>query len=131
MTRDEVSVLVVDDVNTMRVQIKDLLKGFGFRKINAVEGPGAAKKALEEGPTHLILCDWQMQPTDGMDLLKYIRSHPDFKNIAFIMVTAESTKEKVIEAIKSGVDDYLIKPLTVDQIQTKVQAVLQRKQVLS
>lgn len=122
--------LVVDDVNTMRVQIKDLLKGFGFRKINAVEGPGAAKKALRRANA-LDLVRLADATHGRMDLLKYIRSHPDFKNIAFIMVTAESTKEEAIEAIKSGVDDYLIKPLTVDQIQTKVQAVLQRKQVLS
>jgi two-component system chemotaxis response regulator CheY len=72
-----------------------------------------------------------MTPTDGLEFLKHVRSQEQTKNIAFIMVTAEGTKEKVVEAIKTGVDDYLMKPLTLEQIETKVHKVLIRKQVLS
>lgn len=131
MLREEVGILVVDDVNTMRVQIKDLLKTFGFKKIT-VAGSGEEAKALLESETlHLILCDWHMAPTDGFDFLKYVRAHDVHNGMSFIMVTAESTKERVIEAIKAGVDDYLVKPLTPVQIQNKVYGVLLRKQVLT
>ncbi|MGZ3689448.1 MAG: response regulator [Bdellovibrionota bacterium] len=131
MTREEINILVVDDVQAMRVQIKDLLKSFGFRNITAVEGGGAAKKTLEDTAFQLILCDWHMTPTDGLEFLKYVRAHPNYKTVSFIMITAEGTKEKVVEAIKSGVDDYLMKPLTIEQIQNKVYGVLSRKQVLA
>lgn len=131
MLREEVSILVVDDVNTMRIQVKELLKSFGFRKIALAENGEEAKAVIEATGCHLVLCDWQMSPTDGMELLKYLRSHPNFRQVAFVMVTAESTKEKVIEAIKAGVDDYLVKPLTPVQIQTKVYGVLLKKQVLA
>ena len=131
MLRDEVKILVVDDVNTMRVQIKDLLKHFGFRKITLAASGEAAKASLNAGGFDLILCDWHMSPGDGMEFLLYIRSHADFKSVPFIMVTAESTKELVLQAIRSGVDDYLIKPLTIMQIQNKVYGVLLRKQVLT
>ncbi len=131
MLRDEVGILVVDDVNTMRVQIKDLLKSFGFRNIHLAGGGEEGKAMLERQSIHLILCDWHMSPTDGLDFLKYVRAHDLHKSTAFIMVTAESTKERVVEAIKSGVDDYLVKPLTPAQIQTKVYGVLLRKQVLA
>lgn len=131
MLREEVGILVVDDVNTMRVQIKDLLKTFGFKKITLASNGEEAKGFLEAEPIHLILCDWHMAPVDGMEFLKYVRAHDTHKGTAFVMVTAEGTKEKVVEAIKSGVDDYLVKPLTPVQIQNKVYGVLLRKQVLA
>jgi two-component system chemotaxis response regulator CheY len=62
-----------------------------------------------------------------MALLKHVRQDPALKNLAFVMITAESTKERVMEAIKSGVDDYLIKPLTRVQIETKVYSVLLKR----
>ena len=130
MLREEVGILVIDDVNTMRVQIKDLLKTFGFRKISLAANGEEAKSYLELGEIQLVLSDWHMAPVDGLELLKYLRTHDEHKDTAFIMVTGESTKEKVVEAIKSGVDDYLIKPLTPEQIQNKVYGVLLRKQVL-
>jgi two-component system, chemotaxis family, chemotaxis protein CheY len=130
MLREEVGILVVDDVAAMRTQVKDLLRSFGFQKIRVAASGEDGKAQLDQEPTHLILCDWQMQPTNGLEFLKYVRAHPDYKTTPFIMVTAESTKEKVIEAIKTGVDDYLVKPLTLDQIQNKVYGVLLRKKVL-
>lgn len=131
MQREEVSILVVDDVNTMRIQIKDLLMSFGFRKISTAEGGEAAKAAISAGDFQLVLCDWHMSPTDGLEVLKFVRGQPQTKNLAFIMVTAENAMEKVTEAVKTGVDDYLIKPLTLEQIETKVHKVLAKKQVLS
>jgi len=131
MLREEVGILVIDDVNTMRVQIKDLLKQFGFRKVTLAANGEDAKGFLESESIHLIMCDWHMAPVDGMEFLKYVRAHDTHKTTAFIMVTAEGSKEKVVEAIKSGVDDYLVKPLTPVQIQNKVYGVLLRKQVLA
>ncbi|MGK5082365.1 response regulator [Bdellovibrionota bacterium FG-1] len=131
MLREEVGILVVDDVNTMRVQIKELLNSFGFRKISLASNGQEAQKILTSQPIHLVLADWHMTPTDGMELLKFVRTHEQLKTMAYIMVTAEGTKEQVVLAIKSGVDDYLIKPLTAVQIQNKVYGVLLRKQVLA
>lgn len=131
MLREEVSILVVDDVNTMRLQIRELLRSFGFRKITMVANGEEAKQVLASDQVQLILSDWHMEPVDGIELLRFIRSFPQTKEIPFILVTAETTREKVMEAIKAGVDDYLIKPLTLQQIQNKVYGVLLRKQVLS
>ncbi len=127
MKREEVSILIVDDVNTIRVQVKELLKSFGFRKISVAQSGIEAQMALQTETFHLILCDWHMSPMDGIELLKFVRTDPKLIKIAFIMVTAESTKEKVVEAIQSGVDDYLVKPLTPLQIQNKVYGALLRK----
>jgi two-component system, chemotaxis family, chemotaxis protein CheY len=130
MVREEVKILVIDDVNTMRIQIRDLLKMFGFQKISLAGSGEEARKILGVEPFDLVLCDWHMEPGDGFEVLKFVRGDAKLKGVSFIMVTAESTKEKVLEAIQSGVDDYLIKPLTVAQIQTKVYGVLVKKGVL-
>lgn len=123
----DAAILVVDDVNTMRTQISDLLKGFGFPNVTTVGNGEEAKVALANGKFNLVLSDWHMEPTNGMELLKFVRTTPTLQGIAFVMVTAESTKERVVEAIKAGVDDYLVKPLTRAQIETKVYTILLKK----
>jgi two-component system chemotaxis response regulator CheY len=111
----------------MRAQIKELLVGFGFRNIDIVANGEEAKAALTSKSYQLVLSDWHMEPTSGMELLKFVRANSNLKSIAFLMITAESTKERVIEAIKAGVDDYLVKPLTRAQIETKVYTILLKK----
>lgn len=120
MRVQDLHVMVADDVNAMRVQIRDLLKGVGFEKIHLVSSGQEALETLSHHNMHLILCDWRMDPVGGVDLLKTIRSHPQYHNLAFVMVTAEGAKDAVVNAIQSGVDDYLVKPLTSESIQSKV-----------
>ena len=129
MEPKDVTILVVDDVNAIRVQVKDLLKGLGYRSVVVASSGEEAKEILQSQPIHLILCDWQMTPTSGIDLLKHCRSTIDHCDIAFIMVTASNTQEEVVEAVQAGVDDYIVKPLTIDQIQSKVLKVFIRKKV--
>jgi two-component system, chemotaxis family, chemotaxis protein CheY len=131
MIRSEVGVLVVDDVNSMRMQIKELMKSFGFRLVSTAGNAEEAMAMLDVEPFHLLLCDWQMGTQSGLDLLRHVRAHPKHKDLPFIMVTAETTKEQVVLAIKAGVDDYLVKPLTRAQIESKVYGVLLRKKVLA
>ncbi len=131
MLLEDVGVLVVDDVNTMRIQIKELLKTFGLCKVTLASNGEEAKQVIGSSPIQLVLVDWQMKPTDGLELLKYLRLHPQHKQMAVIMVTAENTKELVGDAIKAGVDDYLLKPLTLVQIRNKIYGVLLKRGLLS
>jgi two-component system, chemotaxis family, chemotaxis protein CheY len=130
MNVDEISVLIADDVNSTRFQIRDLLKESGFKKLTMVGSGEEAKVYLQAEPINLVLCDWYMSPTDGFELLKWVRANAQLKQTPFIMVTGESTKERVIDAIQAGVDDYLVKPLTMVQVQSKVFNVLIKKKVL-
>lgn len=130
MLREDVGILVVDDVNAMRVQIRDLLKGFGFRKIHLAANGEEAKLHLITEPIQLVMADWRMEPVDGLALLRHVRADDQLKDIAFILVTAETARERVIEAVQAGVDNYLVKPLTPVEIQNKVYGTLLKKQVL-
>ncbi|OFZ80771.1 MAG: hypothetical protein A2583_12200 [Bdellovibrionales bacterium RIFOXYD1_FULL_53_11] len=127
MKQEDVRILVVDDVNSMRVQIKDMLRKAGFKNVHSVSTTQEAKRQLEIEKFDLVMSDWRIEPTDGLDLLKYIRIHPEQNKLTFIMVTAEDAKDLVIQAIKAGVDDYVVKPVSPVQIQAKVIEVLTKK----
>ncbi len=130
MRPEEVSILVVDEVQAVRVQIKELLHECGFSNVKLAQHGAMALTMLEEQNIHLVLADWQMSPVDGIELLKHLRNSEKFKSMPYILVTGETTKEKVVEAIRSGIDDYIVKPLTPDHIRTKVFALLLKKQVI-
>ncbi|OFZ55725.1 MAG: hypothetical protein A2428_00060 [Bdellovibrionales bacterium RIFOXYC1_FULL_54_43] len=130
MLLGDVSILVIEDVNAMRAQIKMLLKNFGFRKVAVCEDAAQASAILDTESFQLVLCDWHLGTVSGLEFLQYVRTHATHKDLGFIMVTAECTRDRVLDAIKSGVDDYLVKPLTPGQIQDKVYGVLLKRQVL-
>lgn len=105
----KIKVLVVDDFPTMRRIIKNLLKQLGFENVDEAENGEDALKKLRSSEYGLVVSDWNMPVMEGIELLKNVRSDPQLKDIPFLMVTAEAEKEKVIEAIKAGVDNYIVK----------------------
>lgn len=127
MALDTVSVLVVDDVNAMRVQIKEILKSVGFKKIDLAGDGAEAQTMMAKNAYDMVLSDWHMEPLGGMELLGFVRDNPLYAQTAFIMITAENAKEHVMKAIEMGVDNYLVKPLTVAQIQDKIITTLNKR----
>jgi len=130
MLQEDVGILVIEDVQAMQVQIRELLTQIGFSRIVVVDNGIEARHVLNNQLIQLILCDWHMTPVTGLELLSYVRSTMSLKRIPFIMVTAENTRSLVLEAVRFGVDDYLLKPLTSDQVGNKVYALLIKHQVL-
>lgn len=130
MTPADVHILIVDDVQSMRIQVKEILRSCGFEKIQSANNGLEALKIINESPTHLLISDWHMAPMSGLELLKEVRSKDQLRNIAFLMLTAEGTKERVIEALKSGLDDYMMKPFTTEHARLKVMNALLKRQVL-
>ena len=131
MKPSEVSILIVDDVNAVRVQFMEILHNFGFQKLRTASNGEEAKYLLAVEPIHLILADWHMAPTSGLDLLKYMKQHAAYQMIPFIMISAESTRARVMEAVEGGVDDYIMKPLTPNLVQTRVFNTLFKKGVFT
>jgi two-component system chemotaxis response regulator CheY len=130
MELKDLNVLIVDDVKSIRTQLKELLFIIGFRNFNLFENIAEVKThLLGWNETHLILSDWHMEGGTGLQLLKWVRERERLREIPFILVTAEQTKEAVMEAISSGVDNYLVKPLTAAQVHTKVFNTLKKKKV--
>ncbi len=123
----KIKVLVVDDFPTMRRIVKNLLKQLGFENIDEAENGEEALKKLKSGDYGLVVSDWNMPVMEGIELLKHLRNDPQIKDIPFLMVTAEAEKEKVIEAIKAGVDNYIVKPFTGEVLKEKLEKIAQKK----
>jgi two-component system chemotaxis response regulator CheY len=70
-----------------------------------------AYQLLETNKVSLVLLDWNMPEMNGMEFLKKVRSMPDYKELPIIMVTSESAKYNVVEALQNGATDYIVKPI--------------------
>ena len=122
-------ILIVDDAMTMRFFIKKLLNGLGYNDISEAKNGAEAWKAItsESTPFGLVISDWNMPGSTGMDLLNKLRSDEKYGKTPFLMVTAESDRDQVVAAIKAGADSYLVKPVTAPALSEKIKTVFQKK----
>jgi len=123
----DLTVLVVDDFATMRRIIRNILRDLGFQKILEAEDGTAAVGILQTQKVDLIISDWNMPKMTGLELLKWVRSNEDTKDLPFLMVTAEAQKENVIEAVKAKVSNYIVKPFTAQTLAEKLEKILPKE----
>jgi len=74
-----------------------------------------------------VVSDWNMPNMTGLDLLKAIRADNALNNMPVLMVTAEAKKENVMDAIKAGVNNYVVKPFTADILKEKIEKIFDNK----
>jgi two-component system chemotaxis response regulator CheY len=115
------TILIVDDSRIMRNSVK---KCFEMLKVPCqyVEA-GNGREALERlkaQPINLVLLDWNMPEMTGIEFLKQVRRMEKYKSLPVIMVTSEGAKYSVIEALKAGATDYIVKPLNEKYLRDKI-----------
>ena len=111
-------ILVVDDSKTTRLITIRLLNSLGFTEIFEAEDGAAALDQFVDYETDVVFTDWNMPNLDGLNLLRAIRVID--KRVPVIMITTESTRHKVMEAIENGVSDYLVKLFTQAMLREKI-----------
>jgi DNA-binding response OmpR family regulator len=119
-------VLTVDDSKTIRMIVKKAFKDFDcelFEAENGVEGLAAAAK---EKPG-LIVLDITMPVMNGIEMLSRLKEEPDLKDIPVIMLTAESGKDNVMQIVKMGVKDYMVKPFKGKELIERVEKIITLK----
>ena len=116
-------ILVVDDFASMRKIIKGLLKQIGFQNIEEADDGSTALEKLKIGEFDLVICDWNMPEVPGIEVLKAVRNDPRLKDLPFLMVTAEAKKDNVMEAVKAGVNQYIVKPFTAETLKKKIEKI--------
>lgn len=119
-------ILVVDDMLTMRKIISKNLKDLGLTNISEANDGAVAWPAVQDAhakgqPFQLVLSDWNMPQLSGFEFLKKVRADERFKALPFILITAESEKSQVVEALQAGVSHYVVKPFTADQLKEKLE----------
>ena len=122
-------VLVVDDSRTMGQIVRNLLMMIDFRHIDNVFDGATALGKLREKRYGLVISDWNMQPMTGQMLLETIRADPLLSSISFIMVTAESSLEKVTAAKNAGASNFIVKPFSGEMLKEKIAAVFASERI--
>jgi len=118
------TVCVVEDEKVSRTMTLEMLKKMGLNKIVASTNGQIALDKLKAQEADLIISDWHMPVMDGLELYKAVKKEETLKDIPFLMVTVEDSKEKVIEALKLGIRDYIVKPLQKSSFEAKVKTLL-------
>ncbi len=122
--KQKIRILVVDDENASQTLIKHHLISLGFSNILSATDGEAALKILKSESIDLIITDWHMPGVDGIEVYKSIREDPDLKSIPFLMITSETGKARVMEAMKLGIRNYIIKPVYAHILKAKIQDLL-------
>ena len=121
-----VTVLVIEDEANTRLLIKRLLLQIGIISVlEAGDGKAGLDEAMRTRPT-IILCDVHMEPVDGRAFLKFLRNHPT-RTIAttpVIMLTSDSSKDTVLFAKEHHANGYLVKPVSMNHLKSRIDAVL-------
>lgn len=124
MGYEKLDVLVVEDNRTARRVLTAFLTRLGFQNILEAEDGGSALAILEAGHVDLVIADLQIPGPNGMQLLKWVRDHERTRDVPFLMLTAESQVHVIREAAMLGVNGYLIKPLSLSMLASKLSGVL-------
>jgi len=116
-----IKLLIADDSMMMRDIINEIIHE-DFPEVHIYEAADGleAQKMLQKEHIDAVLCDWEMPGMNGIGLLQWVRETPSLKTLPFIMVTGTTEKECIVQCIKAGVTDYIVKPLTPETLIHKI-----------
>jgi putative two-component system response regulator len=123
------TLLIVEDNPVLREGLQEMLELEGFYVMTASNGREALEKMASQSPD-LILSDIAMPEMDGYEFFKAVRANPEWISIPFLFLTARGEKHDILAGKDLGADDYLVKPLTREELLTAVRARLGRSQQL-
>ncbi len=127
MSDRNITILIVDDFSTMRRIVKNALRQLGYVNVIEADDGTTALDVLKREKIDFIVSDWNMPQMSGIELLKTVRTTEEWKNLPFLMVTAEGQKEHVIEAVKHRVSNYIVKPFTPETLMEKINKIFEGK----
>lgn len=113
-------ILTVDDSTSARLIVRSAFDGPDHTIFEAPDGAIALSMLEMQKPIDVVVLDWNMPVMNGLECLREIRKHPEYATTKVIMCTTEAEKRQVMEAIKSGANGYLLKPINPDSLRTQV-----------
>ena len=127
MFKAKTKFLIVDDFSNMRKIIKKVIGDMGYENtVEAADGQTAYELLVMHAkagePFEFIIADWNMPNMSGLELLKKCRNEDRFKTLPFMMVTAEADEKHILEALRVGVTEYVVKPFTPAKLKEKLES---------
>ncbi|NKB46243.1 MAG: response regulator [Legionellales bacterium] len=120
-------ILVVDDEVPIRDMVRFALQTAGFEVMEA-DCVATALTAIQRSPPDLILLDWMLPDTSGIDLIQQLKVSHQFTAIPIIMLTAKADENNKVVGLEAGADDYVVKPFSPRELIARIQTVLRRIQ---
>ena len=116
--------LVVDDSSTMRRIIVNTLSKIGHRDVEQAANGREGMDQLAKGGIDVVITDWNMPEMSGIEFIRAILATDAVKNLPVLMVTTNAAQNDIADALKAGVNNYVVKPFTPDTIKEKIEAVV-------
>lgn len=124
--RDQLRVLVVDDMSTSRGLITQALDAMGVRNVStAADGP-TALESVARSPVHLVISDFNMPGMDGLQLLQSLRQGAKTAGIGFLLITGRADKEIIERGRSLKMNNYIAKPFQPVELKTAIEAIVGR-----
>ncbi len=119
------TIMTVDDSNSIRQMVGFTLKRAGFEVLEAIDGRDAISQ-LDRTTIDMMITDLNMPNMDGIELIRELRSKPQYKFIPILMLTTESQDEKKQEGKAAGATGWIVKPFKPDQLLAVIKKVLRQ-----
>jgi tetratricopeptide (TPR) repeat protein len=120
-------ILIVDDMANMRRTIRNMLRYVGYEFISEAENGEMGIKKMTSEKVDFVICDWNMPVMTGIEFLQKVRENEKFKDIPFLMVTAEIEASHIVQAAETDVDGYIIKPFVAKTLEEKINSILEKR----
>jgi two-component system chemotaxis response regulator CheY len=118
--------LIVDDSSTMRRIIINTLAKLGYQDVVEASNGREGVDRVAAGDVQFVITDWNMPEMSGIDFVRTLRSLDGHAHTPVLMVTTNAAKDDIVEALRAGVNNYVVKPFTPDTIKEKITAILAR-----
>ena len=118
-----IKILLVDDNLETRLFIRSVLKKLGFKNLVLAENGLEGLEQLKSDDFDLVISDWNMPVMDGLELFRSLKNGNILKKIPFLLVTGETDKYKVMEAVKAGIDQYVVKPIQPEDLENRIKKI--------
>ncbi len=124
---ENMTILAVDDMKSMRLTIRKMLKHLNLGKnLKLAENGKEGLHILQTAYVDLVIIDWNMPVLNGTQMLEVIRNDKNLRDMPVIMVSAEAEKDIVMEVAETEIDGYLLKPLTLNALDNKIRSVVHK-----
>lgn len=121
-----VHLLVVDDDIRLISLIRSVLQGVGFTHVHTCQDGVAALELLKKQPMDIVICDWEMEPVSGLDMVQLLRhTHGINQKVPVIMLSGHSSVQEIQEARDAGITEYVVKPFTAQSLCTRIMSIIE------